>query len=262
MLVLDFSTLLDMLASFMFLMVRTSALFLVAPVFVIPSISIYIRVVFSAVVVIMIMGSADVKQIAITPTMSDVSGVLQEIVLAAAMGFVIKMIFASVSIAGEYISSMMGLSFASIVDPATSDSTPLLSQFMTVMLTLVFLSLNGHIILITMLKDSYILLPAGSISISYQSLLQVIMVGGYMFVASVIILVPVGLVLFMANITIGVLTRLSPQMNIFSIGFPFSIILGIVVMAVSLPGVEAYMQEIVLTSFERVRDIMLSSDWK
>jgi flagellar biosynthetic protein FliR len=181
--------------------------------------------------------------------------------LAITLGFIMRIVFTTAAVAGEYIAGAMGLSFASVVDPQTGGGTPVLAQFMTIFLTLIFLTLNGPVILVTIISDSFLILPLGGFQISYEALLRVALAGSYMFFSAVILMAPVGLSLFLTNIAIGFLTRLSPQMNIFSVGFPFSILLGLAMLAFSLPGMEVQMNNILLAAFEKTREILVLNDW-
>ena len=160
---------------------------------------------------------------------------LQQILIGIAMGFVMRIVFAAIEMAGEITSLTMGLGFASFYDPQTRASLSGISQ-MLVMITLVFyLATNMHLVTISILADSFTVLPIGESLTNNQGWLGVAQWGGKIFSAGVQLSLPVVAVLLAANLSLGILTRAAPQLNLFGIGFPIMLAVGFLMLAISIP---------------------------
>ena len=162
------------------------------------------------------------------------SGVRQ-VLIGLAIGFLVRLTFAAVELAGNLIGQTMGLGFAQMMDPANGVTVPVVSQFYTVLATLIFLVLNGHLILIETLVDSFRTIPVGPATISQAGLWTLLSWGGWIFKGALIISLPALAALLLVNAAFGVMMRAAPQLNIFVIGFPISLMLGFVFMMLSLP---------------------------
>jgi flagellar biosynthetic protein FliR len=163
----------------------------------------------------------------------------------------------TVVVAGESISLSMGLGFATMVDPQTGVAVPVLSQFLLIMATLLFLAMGGHLMLIQLLAESFTLIPIDSTGISPQDLYTVAAWGAEMYAGAVLIALPAVAVLLTVNMIIGVMTRAAPQLNIFSVGFPITMTVGFVtVLMVVLPSLPERMSAVWRLAFETIRRIL------
>ena len=162
---------------------------------------------------------------------------LQQIMIGLMTGFVLQLVFSAIVFAGQGIAYSMGLGFASMVDPGTGVSVPVVSQFYLILATLMFLTLGGHLVLIEMLIDSFQTLPIGSTGIDRSDLWLVLSWSSRIFSAGLLMAVPAIVSLLMINIAFGVVTRAAPQLNIFAVGFPITLTLGLLLMWVTLPSV-------------------------
>ncbi|MHB1229258.1 MAG: flagellar biosynthetic protein FliR [Halothiobacillus sp. 20-54-6] len=173
--------------------------------------------------------------------------VAQQIVIGATMGFVLGMIISAFMMAGEAMSLGMGLGFAQTVDPQNGVSVPLVSQFLTIVVTLLFIALDGPALTVKMLADSFLWLPIAPVGLTAADFWRVVGFGQAMFVNAVLIALPVIISLLMVNIAMGVITRAAPQLNIFSIGFPATLLIGFFLILVSspvwLPNLEHFLQQ-------------------
>jgi flagellar biosynthetic protein FliR len=147
----------------------------------------------------------------------------------------------------------MGLGFASMMDPQNGVSVPVIGQFYTVLATIIFLILNGHLILADTLIGSFKTMPIGDYSLLTDKLWQVVIWSKWMFVSALVIALPAITALLLVNVAFGVMTRASPQLNIFAVGFPITILLGFVAMLVSIPYFVPKFQEILNQSFHFLR---------
>ncbi len=159
---------------------------------------------------------------------------IQQFIIGTAMGFVMRLIFMAIDMAGAMIGMTMGLSFASFFDPETEGQTTSISQFLTLLATLIFLGINGHLLLIADLVNSFQTLPVG-LWPGNHLFLQLANWSGVIFQVGVQLSLPVIAAVLITNIALGILTRASPQLNLFGIGFPLTIGLGYLAIALTLP---------------------------
>lgn len=161
--------------------------------------------------------------------------IVQQIIIGVAMGFSMRLIFTAVEMAGELAGLQMGLGFASFYDPVNANFTPVIAQWIGVLATLVFLSLNGHLIMISALADSFQTLPIGNM-MSVKSMYMVAQWGGSLFYYALQISMPILAALLITNLSLGILTRAAPQLNLFAVGFPITLAVGFFVLILSLPS--------------------------
>lgn len=180
---------------------------------------------------------------------------LQQVLIGLSFGFVIEMVFTAIITGGHLVAMQMGLGFAAMVDPQNGTQVPVLSQFYLMMMTLVFLSLNGHLILIHVLVDSFKVMPVATTGLVPDNLWQIALWGGHLFSGAVSIALPAIASLLIVNLAFGVMTRAAPQLNIFSIGFPLTMLLGFVVVFVTLPSVLPQSEQLWLGAFNLLRGL-------
>lgn len=151
-----------------------------------------------------------------------------------AMGFAAKIVFAAVDLAGEFIGFQMGLSFATFYDPLSSSQTPVITEFLNLIALLLFLSVNGHLMYVATLAQSFQAIPVGAGLLGSGSWLNLAELGAKIFSSGLLLALPVLVALMIANIALAVLTRAAPQLNIFSLGFPLTLLGGFVVLTISM----------------------------
>lgn len=183
---------------------------------------------------------------------------LQQILIGLAMGVIFLVVFQAFVMAGHMIAMAMGLAFASMVDPATGVNAPVVSQYFTIMATLLFLALDGHIMVIYAVVDSFYFLPVGTQFLSAESLRVVVEFGGYMFSAGVLIALPAITALLLINISFGVITRAAPALNIFAVGFPVTLLAGLVMLIFTTPMLLPHLEELLTRAFDRINMLELN----
>jgi flagellar biosynthetic protein FliR len=161
---------------------------------------------------------------------------LQQTLVGVMMGFAVKVVFAAIDLAGNVIGLQMGLSFASFVDPVNANQTPLVGSFLNLLATLLFLALDGHLILITFITRSFELAPVSAQFFSGIGWERLIALGSGLFQFGLQLSLPVLATMLVINLTLGVMSRAAPQLNLFSVGFPLTALTGIVLFAVFLPN--------------------------
>ena len=177
----------------------------------------------------------------------------QQVLIGVLIGFVVSLMFSALIIGGQSVAQLMGLGFASMMDPQNGVSVPVVGQFYTVLATIIFLILNGHLILVDTLVGSFKTMPIGDYSLLPEKLWQVVLWSKWMFAAALVFALPAITALLLVNIAFGVITRASPQLNIFAVGFPITILLGFIAMMVSLPYFVPKVQEMFDQSFYFLR---------
>lgn len=160
---------------------------------------------------------------------------VQQVVTGLAIGFSMRLVFAAVDLAGQMIGMTMGLGFASFFDPQTQGQSTALNQFLVLLTMLIFLSLDGHLIIVMAMANSFITMP---ISLSGAGIdpMKIALWGGTIFSAGLMLALPAIAALLITNMALGILTRTAPQLNLFGIGFPITLSIGFIVLALSLPS--------------------------
>jgi flagellar biosynthetic protein FliR len=162
---------------------------------------------------------------------------VQEILIGVAIGMVVQLSFAAVELAGQTISMTMGLGFSTLVDPLRGANSTVLSQFLVMMATLAYLAVNGHLILIGALARSFQSLPVGGAHIGGGFFWSVAAWGARVFESGILIALPAIIALIIINMAFGVVTRAAPQLNLFGVGFPITMLAGYLVLIAGLDGV-------------------------
>lgn len=161
---------------------------------------------------------------------------LQQIIIGLAMGYALTVVFAAFVSGGQMVGQMSGLGFAAMVDPQNGVQVPVVSQFYQMLALLIFLAIDGHLVVIQVLVDSFSVLPVGADGLSRDGIWLLIKWSSWIFFGAVLIALPAVSAMLVVNISFGVMSRASPQLNIFAVGFPFMIILGFVGMSLTIPS--------------------------
>jgi flagellar biosynthetic protein FliR len=243
-------------AGFLWPFFRVAAVMTVAPVLGVRTTPLWLRIGISAAITVVIVPLLPPGP-AVDPASADgLLITLSQIAIGLAIGFVARMAFGALETAGALIGQSMGLGFAQMMDPANGVEVPVVSQFYTLMATLVFLALNGHLVLIEFLVESFRVIPIAPQSIGEQGLWRLLSWAGWIFKGAVIVSLPIVAALLLVNIAFGVMTRAAPQLNLFAIGFPVSLMLGFVFMFISLPLFAPQFSELMNQAFIGMRAIL------
>ena len=231
---------------------RIAALFSVAPVISSPFIPLRIKVAIAVVLTLFIL---PLHELTYTFELFSPGGVVQiglQLLIGLTMGFILRLVFNALTIAGENIAVTMGLGFAQITDPVNGVSVPIVSQFLTIVATLLFLAFDGHLALISMIFNSFTHIPIGR-SINHPDVLWgVVAWATNMFSGALMVAIPAVTALLIANSSLALMTRAAPQLNIFSVGFPITILLGLIVIALTLPSISTVFQNLLTSAFEQM----------
>jgi flagellar biosynthesis protein FliR len=158
----------------------------------------------------------------------------QQMLIGIGMGFAAKIVFSAVDLASSFIAAQMGLGFATAYDPLNSSQTPVISEFLTLISLLVFLSLNGHLLYVGALAQSFSAIPVSATPLASESWLNLAELGSSIFSTGLLLALPVIVALMITNIALAVLTRAAPQLNIFALGFPLTLMGGFIALAINM----------------------------
>lgn len=164
--------------------------------------------------------------------------IAQQILIGVAIGFVLQLVFDAVGLAGQLLANTMGLSFAFNVDPLRGASTAAIGQFYVILMVMTFFVLDGHLAIIHVLVDGFRTLPVGQQGLGADGMLRLVSTGSMLFAGALSIALPGLTALLIANIGFGLISRAAPTLNIFAVGFPVTIVFGLVVLQIGLPGVQ------------------------
>jgi flagellar biosynthesis protein FliR len=175
---------------------------------------------------------------------------VQQLLIGIAIGFVMRIAFAAVEAAGEIIGLQMGLGFASFFDPQSAGQTLVLGRFFSMLATLVFLAVNAHLLLIGVLVESFQSLPISPQPLSGDGFYNVAAFGSTVFSVGLQLSLPLIAILLMTNLSLGILTRSAPQLNIFAIGFPITLGVGLIVLTITLPYFAPQFEQLIQSGFK------------
>lgn len=171
--------------------------------------------------------------------------IFQEISIGLICGMILSICFGAVILAGEKIATTSGLAFASQVDPSSGAQSPVISQVFSLFLLLLFFSVNGHLVVFELIIKSFETFPVGSAVNLKNALGSAIGATGFLYKTAVIIALPILSILFFLNIGIGFITKSAPQLNLFSFGFPLTILSTFFVLYFSVDALQFVFKELV-----------------
>lgn len=180
----------------------------------------------------------------------------QQMMIGLLLGFALRIVFVAVDVAGELIGLQMGLSFAVFYDPQHAAQTPVITEFFGLLTTLIFLAMNGHLLALSALAETFTLLPVSTTPFVANGLGTLVKSSGVIFSAGVLLSLPLIAALLIANIAMGVLSRVAPQLNLFAVGFPVTIVSGFAVLTLSLPYIGAALERLFDHGFDTMHAVM------
>lgn len=241
-------------ASFILPLFRIGAVLMTMPIFGTTLVPTRVRLYFAlAITVVVVPGLPPMPQVHAL----DLSALLliaEQIIIGALMGLSLQLFFQAFVVAGQIISIQMGMGFASMVDPTNGVSAAVIGQFLTMLVTLLFLGMNGHLVMFEVLTESFTTMPVGS-AMLINHFWELANKLGWVLGAAMLLVMPAITALLVVNIAFGVMTRAAPQLNIFSIGFPLTLVLGLVIFWVGLGDILNQYQPLATEALQLLRDM-------
>jgi flagellar biosynthetic protein FliR len=160
---------------------------------------------------------------------------INQFLIGISIGFVMRVIFSAIEMAGELIAVSMGLGFATFYNPQTQAQTIVISQFLSLLALAVFLSTNLHLVMLESFFDSFKTIPIDQISLAPIAFRDLAYWGSNIFSIGLQLSLPIVTTLLIANLALGILTKAAPQLNLFGIGFPITIGVGFLMLSINMP---------------------------
>jgi flagellar biosynthetic protein FliR len=232
---------------------RISALLLAAPLVSLRVVSVRIRIALAIVLTMFIYPMLDLPVIDATSA-AGIRLIVHELFIGILFAIVLQVVNAAMVIAGQSMSMSMGLGMAQTIDP-NAGQVPVLSSFLVVLSTLIFLSVGGHLIMIKLILQSFEVLPIGGAILVKETLANVIEWAAMAFLGAVLIALPIMLTMMLINLCIGIVTRAAPALNIFAVGFPAMVLAGMVLVVVYMVNIGHRIEWIWLEAFDTAQSI-------
>lgn len=230
---------------------RVLALFSVAPVFSMRAIPMRVKIGLALLVAVCSQALLVDQPVISVNGREALGAVAQQVAVGLAIGFAVRLVFASVELAGEVIGLQMGLNFASFFDPASSAQVSAVGRFFGNMSLLLFIVINGHLVVLMAVVKSFERFPADGNFLQSLGQMRLYELGASLFASAFWIALPMIALLLFVNLTLGIISRVAPQMNIYAVGFPVTLTVGLMGIAATLPMLE----QPVLALFQQVVDL-------
>ena len=231
--------LLEWLAQFLWPFFRVAGMLMVAPLFAAAFVPARIRVLVAFTLALAIVPMLPPPPEVIPFSAAGLFVGVQQLLIGMAAGFILQLVFDGIVIGFQTVAMSMGLGFAVMVDNQRGVQVPMLSQFHVVIAMLLFLAMNGHLMMIGLLIDSFEYLPVGVSGLDAEAFRQIVAWGSHMFAGALRVALPAATAILLVNLSIGVISRAAPTLNLFAVGFPITMLTGFVVMMASLPMLQS-----------------------
>ncbi|HIE40924.1 MAG TPA: flagellar biosynthetic protein FliR [Thiomicrorhabdus sp.] len=238
--------------------VRIAAMFAIIPIYAFRSVPVRFKLILTVFITLAVAPSLSLPPPVDPFTWQGVLFISQQILIGLAMGLVFLVVFQAFVMAGHMIAIAMGLAFASMVDPGSGSQAPIVSQYFSIIVTLLFLALNGHLLVIQVVAESFEYLPIGVSFLTRDSLRLIFEFGSYIFLAGVLISLPAVTALLLVNIAFGVVTRAAPALNIFAVGFPITLLAGLILLSLITPLMLPHLQELIRNALDVISQLRLT----
>jgi flagellar biosynthetic protein FliR len=246
------------ISSFLLPLFRVTALLMTMPVIGTELVSSRVRLYLALAITLVLVPNLAPMPLLEGISLASVLLIGQEILIGAMLGLVLQLFFQIFVVAGQILAIQIGLGFASMIDPSNGVSVPVVSQYFTMLVTLLFLAMNGHLVVFDVLAESFVTLPVGSV-LSVAHYWEVAVMLGWVLAAGLLLVLPAVTALLVVNVAFGVMSRAAPQLNVFSIGFPLTLVLGLLIMWISLGDILAHYQVLVSEALIRLREMVRAS---
>jgi flagellar biosynthetic protein FliR len=233
------------LEAFLLLFVRVTTLLLVAPLFGNRVIPVKVRILVGLALAFALLPLVPPPPIsAAADTLGLTLLVAREVLLGLLLGLVASVGFFGVLFAGQIVGIQMGFGIVNVIDPQSETQVAVTAEFQNLLFLLVFLTLDGHHLVIDALAKSLARVPLGSFALAADTLDAAVRESGAVFSTSLRVGAPIVAFLFITSVALGIIARTAPQLNVFNLGFPVQIVGGLVVLLLALPSLRVVFQEL------------------
>jgi flagellar biosynthetic protein FliR len=238
--VLNFTTgqLESWLVQYLWPFIRIGACFMTAPIFGAQFVPPRVRLLLAGAITLIVAPLVPAPQV-VPFSLAGFIVTAQQVIIGLAIGFTLQLVFDALSMGGQLLSNSMGLGFAFNVDPLRGASTPVIGTLYMLLVTLTFLALDGHLMLVETLVQGFNTMPVGEAGFNGASMWGMASWGTELFAGSLMVALPGMTALLIVNVAFGVMSRAAPTLNLFAIGFPISLIFGLIIIYIGLPAVQS-----------------------
>jgi len=253
---LELNAVMSVMAKFMLASLRIGAFLVVSPIFGSTAIPVQVRVIAGAFLAVMVMGYSQVPDIDSFSELRIIGVIITELLIGIAAGLILTIWFSAAVLAGEKIATSAGLGYAAQIDPNSGGQTPVVSQMLSLFMIILFLGVNGHLVVLRTVLESYSYLPIGAMPAWGAFIKGGISAASAMFVAASIIMLPIAFVMLLINLAVGVITRSSPQLNLFSFAFPMSLLAIFILFYLSVDSMSHALKDLGISAMESLHLVM------
>ena len=248
--------LMELLGGLFLASLRFGAFLIASPFFGGSSTPLQVRIIMGIILGVAVVNNVPIPDWQSFSALTGIRVIMTELAIGIGSGLILTIWFSAALLAGEKIASSAGLGFAAQIDPDSGGQTPVVSKTFSLFLTVIFLSWNGHLVVLRAVADSYQFLPVGVMP-NFPALVQGgIAAAGSMFFAATIIMLPLTAFLLAINLVIGVITRSAPQLNLFSFGFPISMLGIFVLLFLWVDVLGGAMDELSHAAIENIQSVL------
>ncbi|MFZ3220215.1 MAG: flagellar biosynthetic protein FliR [Rhodoferax sp.] len=214
---------------------RVLAVFTTAPVFSSRAIPLRARIALAFLIALATQASLPAMPVIGFNDPQALGAVVQQVGVGLAIGFAVRLVFSAVELAGEVVGFQMGLNFASFFDPTINAQSSAVARFFGQMTSLLFLAMNGHLMVLLAINRSFQSFPVDQNFLETMARMKLYRLGADVFASALWIALPMVGMLMFVNLALGIISRVAPQMNIFAVGFPVTLMVGLIGIATTLP---------------------------
>lgn len=229
------SQLLEWLSPILWPFFRVLAVFTAAPIFSSRTFPVRTRIALAFFIAFAAQASLNAQPIIDINGPGALGAVIQQVGVGLAIGFAVRIVFSVFELAGQIVGFQMGLGFAAFFDPSTSAQSSAMGRFYANMAALLFLAVNAHVVVLMAVIRSFEAFPVDQNFMRALEKMKLHTLGAELFASALWIALPVIGMLMFANLALGIVSRVAPQMNIFSVGFPVTLGVGLIGVAATLP---------------------------
>ena len=253
---LELNAVMSVLAKFMLASLRIGAFLVVSPIFGSTAIPVQVRVIAAAFLAVIVMTYSEVPDIESFNELRIIGVIITELLIGIAAGLILTIWFSAAVLAGEKIATSAGLGYAAQIDPNSGGQTPVVSQMLSLFMIILFLGVNGHLVVLRTMLESYSYLPIGAMPAWGAFIKGGVSAASAMFVAASIIMLPIAVVMLLINLAVGVITRSSPQLNLFSFAFPMSLLAIFILFYFSVDSMSHALKDLGISAMENLHLVM------
>ena len=235
----------EQLQGFFWVFIRVGILFFLLPIFGARGVPSLWKIGLSMVMAIILTPVVPVPQLFPTNIYEIVISIIGEVIMGLLLGFIVRMFFTVVQMAGHFMSFQMGFAMARAIDPQTGAQSTVLTQFMYLFTILFFFSIDGHHMFIRAIASSFYIVPPNTLSFDPSLTNVLIKISGNMFLIGIRMAAPIMVALFLSNLCLGIVARTVPQVNILMVGFPINLCIGLVLLSILLRNLSPLLADLI-----------------